>query len=1260
LKRGWGYIQSLFNLKVKTNKKTILIKKIVQSISSTIGCLTLFLFLCNGCSTYNAQYDKDSTSEPTDKKVAHTFFIAGGFGNQKGEEAEALEKLLHQKLKEANKNSTLLFTGDNISEEMGAWQKDKFLIDEQLQLTEGFEGEVVFLPGNNEWKNKQIDSIQRVEEYLDEVETQEDYVLPKNGCPMEFKVINDSLDLLLIDSKWFIANWSRVEGINKKCTDIVTRLRFAEELEGYINDAQGKNLIIAMHHPVFSNGENAGHKSFKSHMLPLPIVGSLLNGIYDLGAFSPDNLLARRYNYLRILVSTLAKASDRITVISGHEESLQYLSGGDIHQIVSGAMGRSKTTKRTTDQINTVGGSLSYKGHFTHGEKGFAQLNYFTDGSSQVTFITTNNELKIFDILPAFEGVTNDVTYPKVRAETVIDSVYGPEENLKHTNFFKYLWGERYRNYYHTAVSAPVVYLDTLYGGLEFMKKGGGHQSYSIRLKDQDQREFAMRSLRKNPLKYLRFTVKGVAYNEEEYIGSMPEKLISDFFTTAHPYMQMVINPMAKAVDVNHANTQLFYVPKQQTLQGLNKEFGNELYFIEQRPSDEQYNYKGYRRTIDTKGEITEFESTTDMLEKIKSDESYFVDQQSFVRARVFDMLLGDWDRHQDQWRWAEYESPDGNKEFMPVPRDRDNAFPKFDGTAVDIIQWFIPITRQWQSYGPTIEDVKWLNYNGSRLDRAVLTDYDSKGWEQEAKYIQANLSEAEIDQAFSLLPEEVKDSTANYIKNSLKQRLKNLPKYAKEYGAHLDKRIALHASEKDDEIKIVRLANGKTKVAMRRLLSGRKNEKFYQRTFDADKTEELWIYGLGDNDNFEVLGNAKAKIKLRLIGGYGKDDYDIKNKERLKVYDWKQEESEFEGKTPSKQLTDVYNTNTFHWRYFKPNRNILVPNFDFRTDDGFSLGVKNIFIDNGFNGNPFRQKHTLNAKYFFNFQATELNYQGIFANIMPKWNFEVDGYLSSQRYAQNFFGFGNNSENQEDEVGRDFYRARTEQIKFSAGLAYHTLRFKALFESFNVEAMGDRFFTSANFDTPIFERQNYVGGETSLYYYNDNADDFPTKGIYFGAAAGYKTNTTLSNNSFGYFAFDTEVIQKLIPSGNLVLSTKAEYKTNFGGDYFFYHAPSIGGDNGLRGFRDERFSGKSYFYQSSDVRVRIKTYVTALAPVTVGAFGGFDYGRVWQPNEDSNTWHTSQGVGVWASAGNYLAFNLGYFNSVEGNLFQFGLGFGF
>ncbi|MBC8766430.1 hypothetical protein H4O18_00365 [Arenibacter sp. BSSL-BM3] len=1224
-------------------------------------CIAFFM---NACATYSPQFAEPvpvQISSSGTKDLLHTFYIAGGFGNKGNGGSGGAENLLASALASAPEESTLIFTGDNISENEGAWSEDKDLLDEQIKLLDNFKGKTIFLPGNNEWKEFDSDKVEKIEDYIKDLEQDKISFYPENACPIEHMEINDKLDLIVVDSKWFISNWSRVKDINKKCTDINTRRRFLEELEGYINDGQDKNIVIAMHHPIFSNGKYAGKESFKSHITPIPVLGTVMNGISDLGAFSPELLNSRRYNYLRILVSALAKASDRITIVSGHEESLQYLTGGGIHQVIGGSLFQKTPTKLGADKITTIGGSLDYEGKYTHGAEGFAKLEYFKDGSSKVTFISEGDDKNTINILPKLDKESAPHNFPVISNSTKKDAVTDNKEELNKSGFYKFLWGERYRNYFGTSVTAPIAYLDTLYGGLKVTKEGGGHQSYSIRLEDNNGREFSMRSLRKNALKFLKFKVKGIAFEENDYKDTWTEEVISDFFTTAHPYMQLVINPLAQAVNVNHSSPSLFYIPKQERLGDLNEQFGDELYFIEERPSDEQTNFKGYRRTIDESGKMKEMESTTDMLEKISGDESYTIDQRDFIRARIFDMLIGDWDRHQDQWRWAEYEKKDGDKEFLPIPRDRDNAFPKFDGFAMKAIKLFVPDARRWQSYGPEINDVKWLNIGGNRLDRTLLTQYDAKVWEEEARFIQDKLSEREIDAAFLKLPIEVQDSTSNDIKESLKLRLTNLPKYAKQYADYLDNIVTLHGTEKDDLVEITRLPEGKTKVVLRRLLSDEPNEKMFERTFESKKTKEIWIYGLGDDDIFEVSGDGDNEIFIRLIGGYGKETYNITNSASLKVYDWKHEEIKFEEKKPSHQLTDVYETNTFHWRFLEENSNVFLPAIGFRTDDGFYMGVKNTYLNRGFNGHDFRQKHIVGANYYFLFKALELSYQGVYANIIPKWNFELEGYYTSNRFSNNYFGFGNETVNLEDDLGRDYYRARMQKIQLNAGIAYHTLKIKALYESFKSKELQDRFFVPSNLDPQIFDSQHYVGAETSAYYKNDDAADFPTKALYLGLTAGYKLNTQIADNQFGYFAFKAGISHKLIPSGDLVLGTTAEYKTNIGGgEYFFYHAPTLGGTNGLRGFRDERFAGHSYFYQTTDLRFRIKKYATAVAPVTLGVFGGFDYGRVWERNDSSNRWHTSQGGGLWISGFNFLSFNVGYFNSVEGNMVQIGFGFGF
>ena len=41
------------------------------------------------------------------------------------------------------------------------------------------------------------------------------------------------------------------------------------------------------------------------------------------------------------------------------------------------------------------------------------------------------------------------------------------------------------------------------------------------------------------------------------------------------------------------------------------------------------------------------------MMKNLHKDEKYTVDEKEYIKARLFDMLIGDWDRHSDQWRWG-------------------------------------------------------------------------------------------------------------------------------------------------------------------------------------------------------------------------------------------------------------------------------------------------------------------------------------------------------------------------------------------------------------------------------------------------------------------------------------------------------------------------------------------------------------------------------------------------------------------------------
>jgi hemolysin activation/secretion protein len=104
----------------------------------------------------------------------------------------------------------------------------------------------------------------------------------------------------------------------------------------------------------------------------------------------------------------------------------------------------------------------------------------------------------------------------------------------------------------------------------------------------------------------------------------------------------------------------------------------------------------------------------------------------------------------------------------------------------------------------------------------------------------------------------------------------------------------------------------------------------------------------------------------------------------------------------------------------------------------------------------------------------------------------------------------------------------------------------------------------------------------------------------------------------------------------------------------------TLGGNERLRGFKFDRFYGKSSFYQSSDVRWDIGTIRNSFFPINIGVFGGFDYGRVWLPGEISNIWHTSVGGGVALDVLEQIGLQTSYFHSKDGGRFVVGFGLNF
>ena len=172
--------------------------------------------------------------------------------------------------------------------------------------------------------------------------------------------------------------------------------------------------------------------------------------------------------------------------------------------------------------------------------------------------------------------------------------------------------------------------------------------------------------------------------------------------------------------------------------------------------------------------------------------------------------------------------------------------------------------------------------------------------------------------------------------------------------------------------------------------------------------------------------------------------------------------------------------------------------------------------------------------------------------------------------------------------------------------------------------------------------------------------------GMRTGLKLGYTSNTE-NSNAFGYLIPSISFDHKLSSNGKLVLATKFKSHFNFGDGYEFYQAASIGGNDGLRGYRNQRFASKNSFYHSSDIRLNLRKVKTGLAPLNIGIYGGFDYGKVWGhqgltilSGSVSREWNTSYGGGLFFNVANMLGGNIGAFDSNDGVRIVFNLGFDF
>jgi hypothetical protein len=839
-------------------------------------------------------------------------------------------------------------------------------------------------------------------------------------------------------------------------------------------------------------------------------------------------------------------------------------------------------------------------------------------------------EFFIASIVCAQQPASDSIT-PKFK---VISA--GPQ--YKRSAWHNFFWGTNYRKEWSTPISLPVLLLDSAKGGLIPIKEGGGHQTTSLHLETKDGKTYTLRSVDKKLGKVL----------PPAFLGTFIERQVNDEVSMSHPYAAITVPGMAESAGIYHTNPQFVYLPRQAALDTFNNKFAGKVYVFEQR-------VKGNWKNAGNLGNFEDYYDTDEVMKKLQEETENKVDQDAFLKARLFDMLIADWDRHEDQWEWGVRKQ--GNKKiFVPVPIDRDQAYFKHNGLLLDAGIFYSGI-GYFQSLKDHISNVEELNYEERGLDRVFTNELTKAQWEKAAKELKASLTDEVIENSIKKFPPKIFAISGNKITSDLKSRRDSLLVYATEYYLFLAREVEIIGTKGTDYFDIKRLNGNETSVKLYNINKDgiKESAPYYSRVFLNKETKEVRLFGLSGNDVYTTEGKVNNGLRIKIIGGYDKDSIIVNStaggKTKTYVYDGPDDYIQASSNIKRHISTDSA-IHKYEYRSFIYDSKGFYPGLFYSDADRIFIGLGYKWKHQAWRKTPFAFKHDINVHYSITQRAFSFTYKGIFPLTVGKWSLALLANYDFIRWT-NFYGLGN--ETVLTTQDKDFNRMRSKGALGSIGLNRKTgnnyFEIKGFFESVKIINDDERYIakTIAPIDPGVFNSKSFAGAAAGYTFSKLNDLIVPTSGIIFSGNVSYTQNVKVSNKSFWKYGSNLQLYIPLVSKFSLAVSGGIETAD---GKPEFYQYPSIGGGQNLRGFSLQRFYGKTVFYNSNELRF-ISNVRSYLINGKAGLLGFIDDGRAWMPGEKSSTLHVGYGGGIIVAPFNFIFADITYGISDEDKLLQ-------
>ncbi|MDT8368370.1 MAG: hypothetical protein RQ745_04145 [Longimicrobiales bacterium] len=796
-----------------------------------------------------------------------------------------------------------------------------------------------------------------------------------------------------------------------------------------------------------------------------------------------------------------------------------------------------------------------------------------------------------------------------------------PERQYEAGLLHRWILGTGYRDLWSLEIPVPVLDLDTWAGGLTPLRLGGGQQTQSIRFQGADGLVYNFRSVDKD-------AARGLIPALQKSIAA---DVMQDQISSLLPLSAMVVAPLLDAAGLFHPGPALAVMPDDPRLGEYRDDFAGVLGWIELRPDEGEDGTPGFVGS----GRVV---GTDRLYERLEDEPDNFVDQRALLKARLMDFLVGDWDRHPDQWRWAGFPDTIAGREvtlFQPVPRDRDWALARLDGViqTVASIPW--PYYVGFDHDYPDPVSIAWT---GRGIDRRLLSELDSADFADVAAEVIAAITDPVIESAVRQLPEAYLQRVGDALERNLKNRRDDLGNFSERYYDLLARWVDVDATDDGEEILFDRHADSSTTLTIFDLRDGEpRPEPYFRRTFRPSHTEEVRLYAHGGDDRIIVRGAGEGAIRLRILGEGGDDVVRDETSGRgVYVYDARGENrfelglhaslDEEPWEDPDDSEAERLGARPRDWG----TRWIRFPTMGANPDDGFSLGFMGDRFRYAFRHFPWAERIELSGS--IGTATWRPAVAATWETLTPGQRWGTKARLSWYgSRADRFHGFGNETETPGDD---DLFRARRSELSMEA---LGVLRGAP---GLSVEA-GPRF---RRMDT--FENEGTLAAQVQPFGYGefkvfdlvsrlriDRRDNVwqPRSGALIEIAGSLApealdlvdTYGALSFNAAGYLSSDS---LPFAPTLALQLRGRRVF-----GTYPYFDGAALGGAESLRGFRNQRFLGDGSLASSSELRGEFGGF-NFLFPGDIGFLFLVDTGRVWLEGESSSQWHTGVGGGLWVT----------------------------